>query len=99
MRLPEIQGVPFDRAQGSSPQRDRLHPDAAPLRDGDGLPRSGFRAPQFPTHPYLSPGVQGRLDEAALKAAQNTQFTPAKQLGRNIDSTTELSFTFRLTDD
>jgi len=40
-----------------------------------------------------------RLDDAALKAAQQTTFTPAKQLGRNIDSTTELSFTFRLTDD
>ena len=40
-----------------------------------------------------------RLDEAALKAAQKTRFTPAKQFGRDIDSTTELSFTFRLTDD
>lgn len=40
-----------------------------------------------------------RLDEAALKAAQKTTFTPAKQLGRTIDSATELSFTFRLTDD
>ncbi len=40
-----------------------------------------------------------RLDEAALKAARKTTFTPAKQLGRNVDSTTELSFTFRLTDD
>ena len=40
-----------------------------------------------------------RLDEAALKAARKTTFTPAKQFGREIDSTTELSFTFRLTDD
>lgn len=40
-----------------------------------------------------------RLDEAALKAAQKTIFSPAKQFGRNIDSTTELSFTFALTDD
>lgn len=40
-----------------------------------------------------------RLDEAALKAARKTTFTPATQLGRRIDSTTELSFTFRLTDD
>ncbi len=40
-----------------------------------------------------------RLDEAALKTAQQTTFSPAKQFGRNIDSTTELSFTFTLTDD
>ncbi|RKX46352.1 MAG: hypothetical protein DRP64_03320 [Verrucomicrobia bacterium] len=40
-----------------------------------------------------------RLDEAALKAARKTTFTPATQFGRKIDSTTELSFTFRLTDD
>lgn len=40
-----------------------------------------------------------RLDEAALKAAKKTTFTPATQFGRNIDSETELSFTFRLTDD
>ena len=40
-----------------------------------------------------------RLDEAALTAVQQTTFTPAKQFGRNIDSTTELSFTFTLTDD
>lgn len=40
-----------------------------------------------------------RLDEAALKAARKTTFTSAKQFGRDIDSTTELSFTFRLTDD
>jgi protein TonB len=40
-----------------------------------------------------------RLDEAAQKAARKTTFTPAAQFGRNIDSETELSFTFRLTDD
>jgi protein TonB len=40
-----------------------------------------------------------RLDEAALKAARQTTFAPAKQFGRAIDSTTELAFTFRLTDD
>ncbi|MEN8254549.1 MAG: energy transducer TonB [Verrucomicrobiota bacterium] len=40
-----------------------------------------------------------RLDKAAIKAVQSTTFTPAKRFGRNIDSTTELSFTFRLTDD
>jgi len=40
-----------------------------------------------------------RLDEAAVKAIRATPFTPAKQFGRNVDSTTELSFTFRLTDD
>jgi len=40
-----------------------------------------------------------RLDEAAVKAARSTTFTPAMQFGRNIDSTTRLSFTFQLTDD
>jgi len=40
-----------------------------------------------------------RLDKAALEAAQKTLFTPAQRLGRNVDSSTELSFTFRLTDD
>lgn len=40
-----------------------------------------------------------RLDAAAVKAARATTFTPAKQLGRNIDSAIELSFTFQLTDD
>ncbi|MCK5676184.1 MAG: energy transducer TonB [Verrucomicrobia bacterium] len=40
-----------------------------------------------------------RLDKAALKAAQKTRFTPAKQFGHNVTSTTDLSFTFRLTDD
>lgn len=40
-----------------------------------------------------------RLDEAACKAARKASFSPAMQFGRNMDSTTELSFTFRLTDD
>ena len=40
-----------------------------------------------------------RLDESACKAAGKTSFSPAIQFGRNIDSTTELSFIFRLTDD
>ena len=40
-----------------------------------------------------------RLDEAALKAARKTPFTPAMRFGRNVDSETELSFTFKLTDD
>jgi protein TonB len=40
-----------------------------------------------------------RLDEAACKAARKASFSPARQFGRTIDSTTELSFTFRLTDD
>ena len=40
-----------------------------------------------------------RLDEAAIKAARATTFTSARQFGRDVDSTTELSFTFKLTDD
>lgn len=40
-----------------------------------------------------------RLDESACKAARKASYSPARQFGRNIDSTTELSFTFRLTDD
>ena len=40
-----------------------------------------------------------RLDEAALKAAHKTTYTPAKQFGRAIDSMIELPFEFRLTDD
>lgn len=40
-----------------------------------------------------------RLDAAALKAAQKTPFAPALRLGKAIPSTTELSFTFKLTDD
>jgi protein TonB len=40
-----------------------------------------------------------RLDEAAVKAAEKAVFTPAMQLGRAVDSETELSFTFQLTDD
>lgn len=40
-----------------------------------------------------------RLDEAAVKAALQTTFTPAVRLGHPIESTTRLSYTFRLTDD
>jgi len=40
-----------------------------------------------------------RLDEAACNAARKASFSPARQFGRTIDSTTELSITFRLTDD
>ena len=40
-----------------------------------------------------------RLDEAALKGAKQATFTPALQDGQPIDSTTEISFTFRLTND
>jgi protein TonB len=40
-----------------------------------------------------------RLDEAAIEAAKKTAFTPAQRFGQNVDSTIELSFTFRLTDD
>lgn len=40
-----------------------------------------------------------RLDEAAFKAVQKASFNPATQFGRNIDSETKLSFTFRLTND
>ena len=40
-----------------------------------------------------------RLDEAALQAARKTTFIPATRFGWNLDSETELSFTFRLTDD
>lgn len=40
-----------------------------------------------------------RLDQAAIKAARMTAFIPAIQMGHHIDSTTKLSFTFRLTDD
>jgi protein TonB len=40
-----------------------------------------------------------RLDEAAVKGALQTTFSPAERLGRAIDSSIELSFTFRLTDD
>lgn len=40
-----------------------------------------------------------RLDEAACKAARNADFSPARQFGRDVDSTLELPFTFRLTDD
>lgn len=40
-----------------------------------------------------------RLDQAACTAVSDTSFTPAQQLGRAVDSTVELSFTFTLTDD
>jgi protein TonB len=40
-----------------------------------------------------------RLDEAAVKGAIQTTFTPARRLGRPVASTTRLSYTFRLTDD
>ena len=40
-----------------------------------------------------------RLDDAARKAVQKASFAPATQYGRNIDSETQLSFTFRLTND
>jgi protein TonB len=40
-----------------------------------------------------------RLDEAAVKGALQTTFTPAIRMGRPVESTTRLSYTFRLTDD
>lgn len=40
-----------------------------------------------------------RLDNAALKAVQKAPFIPATLCGQAIDSSTELSFTFRLTDE
>jgi protein TonB len=40
-----------------------------------------------------------RLDEAAVKGAMQTTFTPAVRLGHPVESTTRLSYTFRLTDD
>ena len=40
-----------------------------------------------------------RLDEAAVKGALQTAFTPAIRMGRPVASTTRLSYTFRLTDD
>lgn len=40
-----------------------------------------------------------RLDEAACAAARGTRFSPATRFGDAVDSATELSFTFRLTDD
>lgn len=45
-----------------------------------------------------SSGFQ-RLDDAAVKGAAKTMFQPALQSGRPIESTTELTYTFRLTDD
>ncbi len=40
-----------------------------------------------------------RLDEAAVRGARQTSYIPAQLLGRTVDSTIELSYTFRLTDD
>ncbi|HSR88539.1 MAG TPA: TonB family protein [Pontiella sp.] len=40
-----------------------------------------------------------RLDEAAVKGALQTTFTPAERLGRPVESVTRLSYTFRLTND
>lgn len=40
-----------------------------------------------------------RLDESASKAARRASFAPARQFGRNVDSTIELPIVFRLTDD
>lgn len=40
-----------------------------------------------------------RLDEAAQKAVRKTTFIPAMRFGRNIDSETERTITFRLTND
>ncbi len=39
-----------------------------------------------------------RLDESALRAAKKTQFVPATQFGKKIDSIMTLSYTFRLAD-
>ena len=38
-----------------------------------------------------------RLDDAALAAAKQTKFAPAKRRGKCVESATELSFTFQLT--
>jgi protein TonB len=40
-----------------------------------------------------------RLDQAACRAVRDASFTPAQHLGRAVDSSVELSFTFTLTDD
>lgn len=40
-----------------------------------------------------------RLDKAAFEAARKTRFMPALEHDRAVESTTQLSFTFRLTDD
>lgn len=45
-----------------------------------------------------SSGFQ-RLDHAAVNGASMTTYQPALQSGRAIESTTELTYTFRLTDD
>ena len=40
-----------------------------------------------------------RLDDTAMQGALQTTFTPAVRMGRPVESTTRLSYTFRLTDD
>lgn len=40
-----------------------------------------------------------RLDAAAMNGARQTIFDPALQFGRPVESTTQLTYTFRLTDD
>ena len=57
--------------------------DSGSVGRADILQSSGFR----------------RLDEAALKGALKTTFIPALRYGHPVESTTRLSYTFRLTDD
>ena len=40
-----------------------------------------------------------RLDAAAMNGARQTTFDPALQFGHPVESTTHLTYTFRLTDD
>ena len=40
-----------------------------------------------------------RLDDAAVKAVQRATFTPARKFGRPVDSQTEITITFKLTDE
>jgi protein TonB len=40
-----------------------------------------------------------RLDEAAVGAAKKSSFAAARKMGRAVNSSTELSFTFKLTND
>ncbi len=40
-----------------------------------------------------------RLDAAAIKAVQTASFKPARKLGQPVDSETEITITFRLTND
>ena len=40
-----------------------------------------------------------RLDDAAMEGAKKTVFNPAKKFGKNVETTTQLEFTFTLTDD